>query len=105
MKRFGLVLLTSACAKDGFEATRYTLATDQLDTQLDPPAHWNPDYPGIDELPPTFARSSSSPSSTPFVRFFACQEDCSNEAPDTLVPVLVASGAEPFLVVGAMAGG
>jgi kynurenine formamidase len=42
-------------AKDGFEATRYLLATDQLGTQLDPPAHWNPDYPGIDELPATFA--------------------------------------------------
>ncbi len=42
-------------AKDGFEATRYELATDQLGTQLDPPAHWNPDYPAIDELPPTFA--------------------------------------------------
>lgn len=42
-------------AKDGFEATRYVLATDQLGTQLDPPAHWNPDYPAIDELPPTFA--------------------------------------------------
>jgi len=42
-------------AKDGFEATRYTLATDQLGTQLDPPAHWNPDYPSIDELPATFA--------------------------------------------------
>jgi kynurenine formamidase len=42
-------------AKDGFEATRYLLATDQLGTQLDPPAHWNPDYPAIDELPPTFA--------------------------------------------------
>jgi kynurenine formamidase len=42
-------------AKDGFEATRYQLATDQLGTQLDPPAHWNPDYPAIDELPPTFA--------------------------------------------------
>lgn len=41
--------------KDGFEATRYVLATDQLGTQLDPPAHWNPDYPAIDELPPTFA--------------------------------------------------
>lgn len=40
---------------DGFEATRYMLATDQLGTQLDPPAHWNPDYPAIDELPPTFA--------------------------------------------------
>lgn len=40
---------------DGFEATRYVLATDQLGTQLDPPAHWNPDYPSIDELPPTYA--------------------------------------------------
>jgi kynurenine formamidase len=40
---------------DGFEATHYDLATDQLGTQLDPPAHWNPDFPGIDELPPTFA--------------------------------------------------
>jgi kynurenine formamidase len=42
-------------SRDGFEATRYDLATDQLGTQLDPPAHWNPDYPAIDELPPTFA--------------------------------------------------
>lgn len=42
-------------AKDGFEATRYALATDQLGTQLDPPAHWNPNYPSIDELPATFA--------------------------------------------------
>jgi len=41
--------------KDGFEATHYDLATDQLGTQLDPPAHWNPDYPAIDELPATFA--------------------------------------------------
>ncbi|MEH2207861.1 MAG: cyclase family protein [Nostoc sp.] len=41
--------------KDGFEATHYDLSTDQLGTQLDPPAHWNPDYPAIDELPATFA--------------------------------------------------
>ena len=40
---------------DGFEATRYLLTTDQLGTQLDPPAHWSPDYPSIDELPATFA--------------------------------------------------
>jgi kynurenine formamidase len=40
---------------DGYEATRYELATDQLGTQLDPPAHWDPNYPAIDELPPTFA--------------------------------------------------
>jgi kynurenine formamidase len=42
-------------AQDGFEATRYVLQTDQLGTQLDPPAHWAPEYAGIDELPPTFA--------------------------------------------------
>lgn len=41
--------------KDGFEATHYDLSTDQLGTQLDPPAHWNPYFPAIDELPPTFA--------------------------------------------------
>lgn len=39
---------------DGFEATHYDLSTDQLGTQLDPPAHWNPSYPAIDELPPTY---------------------------------------------------
>lgn len=41
--------------KDGFEATHYDLSTDQLGTQLDPPAHWNPYYPAIDELPATYA--------------------------------------------------
>jgi kynurenine formamidase len=42
-------------AQDGFEATRYNLSTDQFGTQLDPPAHWAPEYPAIDELPPTYA--------------------------------------------------
>jgi hypothetical protein len=41
----------------------------------------------------------------PFVRFFACQEDLSHESPDALLPAEVASGAEPFLIVGAIAGG
>ena len=40
-----------------------------------------------------------------FVRFFACGEDLSHEEPDALLPEAVARGAEPFLVVGAMAGG
>jgi kynurenine formamidase len=40
---------------DGFEATRYVLPTDQYGTQLDPPAHWNPNYPAIDELPVSIA--------------------------------------------------
>jgi hypothetical protein len=40
-----------------------------------------------------------------FVRFFACQEDLSHEPPDDPLPDAVAKGAEPFMVVGAMAGG
>ena len=40
-----------------------------------------------------------------FVRFFACEEDLSHESPDTPLPAAVAAGYEPFLVVGAMAGG
>jgi sulfur-carrier protein len=41
----------------------------------------------------------------PFVRFFACKEDWSNEPPEAVLPEAVATGAEPFLIVGAMAGG
>ena len=41
----------------------------------------------------------------PFVRFFACETDLSNDVPDAPLPEAVATGAEPFLVVGAMAGG
>ncbi len=41
----------------------------------------------------------------PFVRFFACSEDLSHESPDSPLPPAVAAGAEPFLVVGAIAGG
>ncbi len=41
----------------------------------------------------------------PFIRFFACEEDFSNAAPDDPLPEAVAAGVEPFLVVGAMAGG
>ncbi len=41
----------------------------------------------------------------PFVRFFACEQDLSHESPDTPLPQEVVTGAEPFLIVGAMAGG
>jgi sulfur-carrier protein len=40
-----------------------------------------------------------------FVRFFACEQDVSHEAPDAPLPEAVATGAEPFLIVGAIAGG
>jgi len=41
----------------------------------------------------------------PFLRFFACQEDLSHEPPDAPLPDAVTSGAEPFLIIGAIAGG
>ncbi|HXM68417.1 MAG TPA: MoaD/ThiS family protein [Candidatus Acidoferrum sp.] len=41
----------------------------------------------------------------PFLRFFACEEDLSHEPPDSPLPDAIASGAEPFLIIGAIAGG
>jgi len=41
----------------------------------------------------------------PFVRFFACEQALSHEVPETQLPELVVTGAEPFLIIGAMAGG
>jgi len=41
----------------------------------------------------------------PFLRFFACEEDLSHQSPDTPLPDSVASGKEPFLIIGAIAGG
>ena len=41
----------------------------------------------------------------PFLRFFACEEDLSHESPDALLPDVVASGKEPLLIIGAIAGG
>jgi molybdopterin synthase sulfur carrier subunit len=41
----------------------------------------------------------------PFLRFFACEEDLSHEPPDAPLPDKVASGSEPFLIIGAIAGG
>ena len=41
----------------------------------------------------------------PFVRFFACERDLSHQSPDAPLPSAVATGVEPFLIVGAMAGG
>ena len=41
----------------------------------------------------------------PLIRFFACEQDLSQDPPDTLLPAAVVAGAEPYLIVGAMAGG
>ncbi len=41
----------------------------------------------------------------PFLRFFACEEDLTHESPDAALPEAVATGKEPFLIIGAIAGG
>jgi hypothetical protein len=50
-------------------------------------------------------RDHTSQHRRPFVRFFACEQDLSNEPPDVPLPEAVAAGTEPFLIVGAMSGG
>ena len=50
-------------------------------------------------------RDISTGTRRPFVRFFACREDLSHDSPDDPLPAAVLRGEEPFLVVGAMAGG
>jgi molybdopterin converting factor small subunit len=50
-------------------------------------------------------RDQSTHKRRAFVRFFACEEDLSHESPDDPLPAAVAAGTEPFMVVGAMAGG
>ena len=50
-------------------------------------------------------RGHDSGSRRAFIRFFACEQDLSHEPPDALLPGPVAVGAEPYLIVGAMAGG
>jgi hypothetical protein len=50
-------------------------------------------------------RDQATQQRRPFIRFFACGQDLSHELPDALLPDAVVTGAEPFRVVGAMAGG
>jgi hypothetical protein len=50
-------------------------------------------------------RDHGSDKRRPLVRFFACEEDWSNESPDAPLPAKVASGEEPFYIIGAIAGG
>ena len=50
-------------------------------------------------------RDHSTHNRRAFVRFFACGQDLSHESPDALLPDAVASGAEPFMIIGAIAGG
>ena len=59
------------------------------------------DYPMLQGT----VRDHATQARRPFLRFFACSEDLSHEPPDAPLPAAVASGQEPFSIVGAMAGG
>jgi hypothetical protein len=50
-------------------------------------------------------RDSITKQRRPFLRFFACEQDLSHEPPDAILPEAVSSGAEPFFIIGAIAGG
>jgi molybdopterin synthase sulfur carrier subunit len=50
-------------------------------------------------------RDHSSKLRRPFIRFFACEQDLSHMSPDDVLPQVVADGSEPFLIIGAIAGG
>lgn len=54
---------------------------------------------------PSSARACLTGQRRPHVRFYACEEDLSHESPDAPLPEVVAEGREPYLVIGAMAGG
>lgn len=58
-------------------------------------------YPGLRGT----LREPGSDKRRAFVRFYACEEDLSHESPDAPLPAEVAEGKEPFLIIGAMAGG
>jgi molybdopterin synthase sulfur carrier subunit len=81
---------------------------DEVEIQVEPPVTQRS---VLDALEATFPvlrgtiRDHVTQQRRPFLRFFACEQDLSHESPDAPLPDAVATGAEPLLVVGAMAGG
>ena len=87
-----------------------TLASVQGEVQLDVegPVTQDSVLDALEERYPMLCgtlRDQATHKRRPFVRFFACQQDLSHESPDSPLPEPIATGAEPFLVIGAMAGG
>ncbi len=78
-----------------------TLAVDGAVTQRSVLDALEAEYPALKGT----LRDQATQQRRKFVRFFALEEDLSHDAPDTPLPDAVAAGAEPFIVVGAMAGG
>ncbi len=81
---------------------------DEVQLEISPPVTIRAVLDALEDKYPVLRgtiRDHDSLKRRPFVRFFACKEDLSLEPPETPLPDEVVSGAEPFLIVGAMAGG
>jgi sulfur-carrier protein len=80
----------------------------ELELQVPPPVTQGSILDALEERHPVLRgtiRDHDTRRRRPFLRFFACEQDLSNEPPDAPVPPEVAAGTAPFLIVGAMAGG
>jgi hypothetical protein len=80
----------------------------EVELEVDGPATQRSILDALEELHPALRgtiRDSVTKSRRPLVRFFACEQDLSDEPPDAPLPAAVVSGSEPFLIVGAIAGG
>ena len=80
----------------------------KVELQVDPPITQRSILDALEAQYPMLRgtiRDHASRERRSFIRFFACGEDWSHEPPDAPLPDAVATGAEPFLIVGAMAGG
>ena len=79
-----------------------------VELQVEPPVTLRAALDALEDRYPVLRgtiRDHATLQRRPFVRFFACEEDLSHASPDAPLPDTIASGAEPLLVVGAMAGG
>ena len=82
--------------------------TGEVQLEVDPPVTQRAVLDALEARYPVLGgkmRDHVTQQRRPFVRFYACEEDLSHESPDDVLPDAVANGTEPFLVIGAMAGG
>ena len=80
----------------------------EVELEIDPPVTQRAVLDALEAAHPMLTgtiRERSTGARRPFVRFFACEEDLSNDDPDEPLPQPVAAGSEPYLIIGAMAGG
>jgi len=82
--------------------------TGEVELQLDGPVTQRAILDALEAMYPMLRgtmRDHVTQQRRPFVRFFACEEDLSHESPDAPLPDAVTKGTEPFMIIGAMAGG